>query len=52
MKNYICEVCGYIYSEELGDIENGVEPGTKFEDLPSDWVCPPCGVGVDSFVEL
>ena len=38
MKKYICIVCGYIYDEELGDPENGIEPGTKFEDLPEDYL--------------
>lgn len=51
MKKYMCVVCGYIYDEELGDPENGIEPGTKFEDLPDDYLCPLCGVGKDEFVE-
>ncbi|MCI6857873.1 MAG: rubredoxin [Eubacterium sp.] len=51
MKNYKCEMCGYIYSEADGDPDNGIAPGTKFEDLPADWVCPLCGVGKDEFVE-
>ena len=34
MKKYVCDVCGYIYEEALGDPDNGIEPGTKFEDLP------------------
>lgn len=50
MKKYECEVCGYIYDPEQGDPENGVKPGTAFEDLPEDWVCPECGVGKDEFV--
>ena len=40
MKQYVCEVCGYIYDEAAGDPDNGVAPGTKWEDLPADWVCP------------
>ena len=48
---YVCEVCGYEYDEELGDPDNGIEPGTKFEDLPDDFECPLCGVGKDSFSE-
>ncbi len=47
---YMCEVCGWTYDEELGDPENGIAPGTKFEDLPEDFVCPLCGVGKDQFV--
>ena len=49
MKKYVCTVCGYIYDEEKGDPDNGVEPGTKWEDLPADWVCPLCSVGKDEF---
>ena len=45
MDKYICTVCEYIYDPELGDPENGIAPGTSFEDLPDDWVCPLCGVG-------
>ena len=51
MKNYVCTVCGYIYDEAAGDPDNGVEPGTKWEDVPEDWVCPVCGVGKDQFEE-
>lgn len=51
MKNYVCEVCGYVYDPKIGDVENGIEAGTKFEDLPEDWVCPPCSVGKDLFSE-
>ena len=39
----------YVYDPELGDHENGIEPGTSFEDLPEDWVCPLCGVGKEEF---
>ena len=49
MKKYICEVCGWVYDEELGDPDNGIAPGTKFEDLPDDFVCRLCGVDKDSF---
>jgi len=49
MERYVCEVCGYVYDPELGDPESGVEPGTAFEDLPDDWVCPECGAGKDAF---
>lgn len=40
MKKYVCDVCGYVYDPEVGDPDNGIEPGTAFEDLPDDWVCP------------
>ena len=51
MKKYKCDVCGWIYDEKTGDPENGIEPGTKFEDLPDDFECPLCFVGKDSFSE-
>jgi rubredoxin len=51
MKSYECTVCGYIYNEETGDAEHGVEPGTRFEGLDEGWVCPICGVGVEMFQE-
>ncbi len=46
---YVCSVCGYVYDEELGDPDNGIAPGTKFEDLLEDFTCPLCGVGKDMF---
>lgn len=49
MKNYVCDVCGYVYEEDKGDPDNNIAPGTKFADLPEDWVCPACGVGKDQF---
>lgn len=49
MDKYVCKVCGYVYDPEKGDPDNGVEPGTKFEDIPDDWVCPVCGVGKEEF---
>ena len=51
MKKYVCDICGWEYDEELGDSENGLAPGTKFEDLPEDFVCPLCGVGKENFSE-
>ncbi len=48
---YICQVCGYVYDEELGEPESGIAAGTKWEDLPDDYVCPLCGVGKDEFAE-
>jgi len=50
MKGYICEVCGYIYNQEDGDPDAGVEPGTPWEDVPADWVCPLCGAGKEDFI--
>jgi len=52
MIKYECTVCGYIYEPKKGDPESGVNPGTPFEDLPDDWVCPICGVGKDDFEEV
>ena len=49
MKKYICETCGYVYDPAKGDPESGIAPGTAFEDLPADWVCPLCGVGKEDF---
>jgi len=52
MKKYQCLACTYVYDPEVGDPEHGVKPGTAFEDLPEDWVCPMCGVGKDMFEEI
>ncbi len=49
MTKYECTVCGYIYDPELGDADGGIKPGTPFEDLPDDWVCPVCGASKDQF---
>ena len=46
---YVCDICGYIYDEAEGEPDNGIAPGTKWEDLPEDYVCPLCGVGKDQF---
>lgn len=49
MKKYVCAPCGYEYDPAVGDPDNGIAPGTPFEDLPDDWTCPVCGVGKDMF---
>jgi flavin reductase (DIM6/NTAB) family NADH-FMN oxidoreductase RutF/rubredoxin len=49
IQKYRCTVCGYVYDPQKGDSDGGIEPGTSFEDLPDDWVCPVCGVGKDRF---
>ena len=49
MKQYVCTVCGYIYDEAEGCPEQGVAPGTKWEDVPDDFACPECGAGKDLF---
>ena len=46
---YVCQACGFVYDEDLGDPERGIAPGTKFEDLPEDFTCPWCAVGKDMF---
>lgn len=51
MKKYVCTVCGYVYDEAVGDPDNGIEPGTAWEDVPEDFLCPLCGVGKDQFEE-
>ena len=48
MKKYECGPCGYIYDPAVG----GIAPGTAFEDIPDDWVCPLCGLGKDVFVPV
>lgn len=48
---YICTVCGFIYDEEIGDEESGIEPDTLWEDVPEDYICPLCGVGKEDFEE-
>jgi flavin reductase (DIM6/NTAB) family NADH-FMN oxidoreductase RutF/rubredoxin len=47
--NYVCSVCGYVYDPVKGDPDNGVAPGTKFEDLPETWTCPVCGADKSKF---
>ena len=49
MDKYECTVCGYVYDPAKGDPDGGIAPGTKWEDIPDNWVCPLCGVGKDSF---
>lgn len=49
MAKYVCTVCGYVYDEAVGDPDNGIAPGTAWEDIADDFVCPVCGVGKDMF---
>ncbi len=53
-KQYMCVLCGYIYDEAVGCPEEGIEPGTQWDDIPITWVCPECGASKDEFemVEL
>lgn len=48
---HVCELCGYEYNPKVGDVDNGIEPNTDFEDLPEDWLCPLCGAGKEDFTE-
>ncbi len=52
MAKWECTVCGWVYDEEKGHPESGIEPGTKFEDLPDDWVCPVCGASKEDFEQV
>ena len=47
--NYICDVCAWIYEEAAGAEDSGIGPGTKWEDVPEDFLCPLCAVGKDQF---
>lgn len=48
-KKWLCVICGFIYDEELGWPRDGIEPGTRWEDVPEDWLCPDCLVGKSDF---
>ena len=52
MKKYRCTVCEWVYDPAVGDPYGGIAPGTQFEEIPEDWVCPVCGVGKDMFEEV
>ena len=52
MDKWVCTVCGYVYDPASGDPTANVEPGTPFEDLPADWVCPVCGASKDMFERM
>jgi flavin reductase (DIM6/NTAB) family NADH-FMN oxidoreductase RutF/rubredoxin len=52
MAKYKCSVCGYIYDPELGDPDGGIKPGTPFDEIPDDWVCPVCGASKDQFEKI
>jgi rubredoxin len=49
MNKYICKICGFVYDEAVGMPDNGIAPGTKWEDLPADWTCPLCGADKSQF---
>lgn len=49
MKKYQCIVCGFVYDEAAGLPDDGIPPGTRWEDIPADWCCPDCGVAKSDF---
>lgn len=49
MKTYVCVICGFVYDERAGHPEDGIAPGTRWEDVPADWECPECGVAKTDF---
>ena len=49
MDRYVCTICGYVYDPEQGDPDNGVAPGTQWDDVPDTWECPVCGASKDDF---
>jgi len=49
VKKWKCMVCEFVYDEELGLPDEGIAPGTRWEDIPDDWSCPDCGVGKEDF---
>lgn len=51
MKKYVCSVCGYVYDEAKGDSKSGIAPGTLWQDLPENWLCPLCGATKSEFSE-
>jgi len=51
MKRYVCQYCGHIYDESLGDPDSGIAPGTKWADIPEGWMCPDCGNPKSAYVE-
>jgi rubredoxin len=52
MAKWECLVCGYIYDPAVGDPDGNIAPGTAFEDIPADWVCPECGAAKDMFEKM
>lgn len=51
-KQYRCTICSYVYDPAEGDPDSGIAPGTPFEDIPEDWVCPTCGAAKEDFEPL
>jgi rubredoxin len=51
MERYVCMVCDYVYDPAVGDPDTGIPPGTRFANLPDDWLCPLCGVPKSEFIK-
>jgi len=49
MQKYVCTICNYVYDPAQGEPDAGIAPGTAWEDVPEDYVCPVCGAGKDLF---
>ncbi len=52
MEKWQCTICGYVYDPAKGDPEHDINPGTSFDKVPDDWVCPECGAAKDMFEKL
>ena len=52
MQKWKCIICDYVYEPANGDPDSGIVPGTPFDELPPDWVCPVCGAGKDQFEKV
>jgi rubredoxin len=51
-EKFKCPSCGYVYDPEVGEMMSGIPPGTSFEELPDQWICPLCGVRKTEFTEI
>lgn len=52
MKKWICTICGFVYDEAKGLPEEGIAPGTRWDDIPDDWICPDCGASKSDFTMI
>ena len=52
MPKHVCDACGYVYDPTNGEDTQGIKPGTSFESIPDDWVCPLCGLGKGQFYRV
>jgi len=52
MRKYECRECGWVYDPAQGDPDGGIKPGTPFEEIPDDWICPVCGASKDDFTPV